>query len=78
VPVIREGLVLALVGVGIGLAGEFVTVRVLARFLYGVGATDPATFAAVCALLLAVALMAAYIPSRRALTVDPIAALRSE
>jgi ABC-type lipoprotein release transport system permease subunit len=51
---------------------------VIARFLFGVNAGDPATFAAVCTLLIAVALLATYIPSRRALAVDPIAALRSE
>jgi putative ABC transport system permease protein len=78
VPVIREGLLLALTGVGIGLAGAFVVARVLARFLFGVNPSDPATFAAVCALLMSVALFATYIPSRRALKVDAITALRSE
>jgi putative ABC transport system permease protein len=77
-PVVREGVALALTGVAIGLAGALVTTRVLSAFLFGVGATDPVTFAAVSALLLVIALAASYIPSRRALRVDPLTALRAE
>jgi putative ABC transport system permease protein len=77
-PVLKEGLTLALAGIAIGLAGAAAATRLLARFLYGVGALDPATFAAVAALLLAIALLASYIPSRRALRIDPIEALRDE
>jgi putative ABC transport system permease protein len=77
-PVVREGLVLALAGLAIGLAGAFAAARALTAFLFGVGATDPLTFAGVALLLLIVALLASYIPSRRALKVDPIVALRAE
>lgn len=77
-PVLREGMTLAGIGVAIGLAGAFAATRVLAAFLFGVGATDPLTFAAVALLLLGVAFLASYIPSRRALRVDPITALRAE
>jgi putative ABC transport system permease protein len=77
-PMIREGLALALVGTAIGLAGALAGGRVLASFLYGVGTTDPLTFSAVAVVLLGVTLLATYIPSRRALRVDPITALRAE
>ena len=76
--VMRQGLTLALTGIGIGLGAAFLAVRVIASFLFGVSAGDPATFAAVAALLLGVALAASYVPSLRALRVDPIAALRAE
>jgi putative ABC transport system permease protein len=75
-PVIREGGALALVGIGAGLAGALAVTRLLGTFLFGVGATDPVTFASVAALLLGVALLATYIPSRRAARVDPLAAIR--
>jgi putative ABC transport system permease protein len=77
-PVILEGVTLALVGLALGLAGAFVAARTLSRFLFGIGAGDPVTFAGVSVLLLAVALLASYIPSRRAMRVDPIVALRAE
>jgi len=76
--IIREGLVLALLGIGAGLGGALLAGRVITSFLYGVGSADPLTLAAVAVLLLAVALAASYIPSRRALRVDPIAALRAD
>jgi putative ABC transport system permease protein len=75
-PVIREGGTLAVIGIGAGLAGALAVTQLLGTFLFGVGATDPATFASVAALLLGVALLATYIPSRRAARVDPLAALR--
>jgi putative ABC transport system permease protein len=78
IPVIREGLRLALVGIGLGLIGAFAAMRALTAFLFGVGASDPLTFAGVALLLLAVATAASYIPSRRALRVDPVVALRAE
>lgn len=78
VPVIREGLVLALAGAGLGVAGSVAASRVLGRFLFEVSPGDPATFGAVAAVLLSVALIATYIPSRRALRVDPITSLRSD
>jgi putative ABC transport system permease protein len=76
--IMREGLVLAAIGIGLGLCGAALTARLLARFLFGVGATDVPTFAAVAAILLAVALLASYLPSRRALRIDPIATLRTD
>jgi predicted permease len=77
-PVVREGIVLALAGITIGLAGAFLAARALSAFLFGVGATDPVTFSAVALLMLIVASLASYIPSRRALKVDPVVALRAE
>ncbi len=77
-PVVREGLILAVAGIAIGLAGSVAMSRVLKDFLFGVDTTDPLTYGLVALLLLAVAMLASYIPSRRALRVDPITALRSE
>ena len=77
-PILREGMTLALAGVAIGLAGSFAASRLLARFLFGVGSTDPLTYAAVTFVLLAVALLASYIPSRRVLSIDPVTALRTD
>ncbi len=77
-PVVREGLMLALGGLALGLAGAFIAAQSLSRFLFGISASDPLTFAGVSALLFVVALVASYIPSRRAMRVDPIVALRAE
>jgi putative ABC transport system permease protein len=77
-PVLREGLTLALAGLAIGIAGSLAATRALETFLFGVTATDPLTYAIVVVLLLGVALLASYIPSRRAVRVDPITALRAE
>jgi putative ABC transport system permease protein len=77
-PIIREGLVLAAAGTGLGLVGAQLSGRILANFLFGVEPTDPVTFVVVASVLLGVALIATYIPSRRALRVDPITALRTE
>ena len=69
---------LGLLGVGIGLAGALAAARLLATFLFGIDPTDPLTFSAVALLLLVVACLASYVPARRALTVDPLTALRAE
>jgi putative ABC transport system permease protein len=66
------------IGVVLGLAGSFILMRSLRSMLYEVGAADPLTFAAVALLLLIVALLAAYLPARRATKVDPNVALRYE
>ena len=77
-PVIREGMTLAGLGVGIGVAVALATTKLVASFLFNVSPTDPLTFVAVASLLLGVAFLASYIPSRRALRVDPLIALRAE
>jgi predicted permease len=76
--VVREGVVLTLAGIGLGLCGAFAVTRVLGSQLYGVGTTDAATFAVVSLLLGGLALMASYIPAVRAARIDPMVALRSE
>jgi predicted permease len=76
--VVGQGMLLALVGVGLGLAAAFALTRVIRGMLFEVSATDPATFIAVSALLLIVSLVSCLIPARRATKVDPLIALRSE
>jgi len=76
--VVRQGMVLALSGVVIGLFAAFAFTRVVSGFLFGVAATDTLTFAAIAVLLVAVALFASYVPARRAARIDPMISLRCE
>jgi len=76
--VVRQGLALVLVGIAIGLAGAFALTRLIASLLFMVSATDPVTFISLPLLLAAVALLACWLPARRATKVDPLAAIRRE
>ena len=76
--VVRQGMVLAVSGVAAGLLGSFVTSQLLQSLLYGVSPTDIVAFGSVTAVLLGVALLASYVPARRATAVDPVTALRAD
>jgi putative ABC transport system permease protein len=76
--VLGHGLRLTLIGLALGVAGSLALSRLLAKLLFAIEATDPLTFAAVAAALLAAAMLACYLPARRAASVDPITALRYE
>jgi ABC-type antimicrobial peptide transport system permease subunit len=76
--VVGQGLKLAIFGIAFGLLGAAFLTRVLASFLYGVTPTDPITFIGVSLILVVVALLACYLPARRAAKVDPLIALRCE
>ncbi len=76
--IVREGMKLVLIGLGFGLAGAFALTRLMESLLFGVRANDPLTFAAIAALLMIVAIIACWLPARKATKVDPMIALRCE
>jgi putative ABC transport system permease protein len=76
--ILRRGAVLVLAGIGVGLAAALAGSRLLAHLLFGIGATDPATYVVVSLAVAGVALGASYIPARRAAAIDPVIALRGE
>ena len=76
--VLREGMLAAAAGLGLGLAGALLLARLMSTLLFGVRADDPLTFFAVVVVMAAIAVLASYVPARRASQVDPMAALRYE
>ena len=75
---VREGMSLAAAGIAVGVVGAFVATRLLARLLFGVSPLDPQVFAVVIVLLAGVAVVAAWLPARRASRVDPMVAMRTD
>jgi ABC-type antimicrobial peptide transport system permease subunit len=76
--IVRQGLKLVLIGIVIGVVSALALQRVIGKLLFGISPTDPLTFTMIAFLLIGVALLACWIPARRATKVDPLTALRSE
>ena len=76
--VIGKGLILTLIGVALGVTGSFFVTRLMSGMLFQVKASDPAVYVMVAILLAVVALVASYIPARRAARIDPLIAIRQE
>jgi putative ABC transport system permease protein len=76
--VLKQAMILVLTGVAIGLAAAWLSTKLMARLLFQISPTDPLTFVAIAVLLITVALLACYLPARRATKVDPLVALRYE
>jgi ABC-type antimicrobial peptide transport system permease subunit len=76
--IVRQGMGLALLGVGLGLAGAVAVTRFMSTLLFGVRPTDPLTFGSIALILTVIALLASYLPARRAARVDPMVSLRTE
>jgi putative ABC transport system permease protein len=76
--ILKQGLLLSLIGTGIGLVAALAATRILSSLLFGVGSTDPATFSSIVLFFTIVALVACYLPARRATRVDPLIAIRHE
>lgn len=76
--VLREGMVLVVAGIGLGIVASLLATRLIAGLLFNVTPTDPLTFGATSILLIAVAVLATYIPARRATRLDPLIALRTQ
>jgi putative ABC transport system permease protein len=76
--ILRQGSRVVCSGIAIGLIAAFATTRLMTRFLYGVRPTDPITYAAVTLLQLGVALLACYLPARKAMSMNPVTAMRYE
>jgi ABC-type antimicrobial peptide transport system permease subunit len=76
--IVRHGMTLAFSGVAIGLTGAFLLTRLIRSLLFGVAVTDPVTFVGISVLLAFIALLASYIPARRAAQIDPMVSLRCE
>ena len=75
---LKEGVSMALIEIAIGVGGALIATRLLAGILYGVSATDPVTFVGLVGFLTGIAILASYLPPRKASTIEPTVALRSE